>query len=124
MEGNQSIEEYLENHRGRPTGDTPVGYQSSNISSKALTDLYALQLRGYELKDKITRNELIDKIIEKAKASGKEVDEEALRNELNSKSIEELEKALERLENQQSKQEPSTNQQETKTTNEGREPGE
>ena len=75
MEGNQSIEEYLENHRGRPTGDTPVEYQSSNISSKALTDFYALQLRGYELKDKITRNELIDKIIEKAKASGKEVDE-------------------------------------------------
>ncbi len=128
MGGNQSIEEYLENHRGRPTGDTPVNYDSSNISRAGITDFevqrYASELREYELRDKITRNELIDKIIRIAKNSGKEIDEEALRNELNSKSIEELEKALERLENQQSKQEPSTNQQETKTTDEGREPGE
>ena len=119
LEENQSIETYLHNHRGRPTNDTPVEYKSSNISSMGITDFimsdYALKLRKYEL---------IDKIIEKAKASGKEIDEESLRNELNSKSIEELEKALKRLENQQSKQEPSTDQQEMKTTDEGREPGE
>ena len=119
LEENQSIETYLHNHRGRPTNDTPVEYKSSNISSMGITDFimsdYALKLRKYEL---------IDKIIEKAKASGKEIDDESLRNELNSKSIEELEKALKRLENQQSKQEPSTDQQEMKTTDEGREPGE
>ena len=128
MEGNQSIEEYLGNHRGRPTGDTPVNYDSSNISRAGITDFevqrYASELREYELRDKITRTELINKIIRIAKNSGKEIDEEALRNELNSKSIQELNDALERLENQQSKQEPSTNQQETKTTDEGREPGE
>ena len=147
MEGNQSIEEYLGNHRGRATGDTPVDYQSSNISNKGITDFemrnYAFKLRKYELIDKIIRiaknsgkeideeafqelmqELMIDKIIEKAKDSGKEVDEEALRNELNNKSIQELNNALERLENQKSKQEPSTNQQETKTTDEGREPGE
>ena len=119
MEGNQSIEEYLGNHRGRNTGDTPVNYDSSNISRAGITDFevqrYASELKKYEL---------IDKIIRIAKNSGKEIDEEALRNELNSKSIQELSNALERLENQQPKQEPSTNQQETKTTDEGREPGE
>ncbi len=119
MEGNQSIGEYLDKHKGRTTGDTSVNYESSNISKAGITDFeverYASELRKYEL---------IDKIIRIAKNSGKEIDEEALRNELNSKSIQELNNVLERLENQQSKQEPSTNQQETKTTGEGREPGE
>ena len=110
--------DYLERHKGETTGDTSVDYKSSNVRAgitNSEVERYALQLRKYEL---------IDEIIRIAKRSGKEIDEEALRNELNSKSIQELKNALEKLENQQSKQEPSTNQQETKTTGEGREPGE
>ena len=121
MEGNQSIEEYLENHRGRTTGDT--NYFKGNSSNFGITPI--------ELEDnakKLKCYELIDVIIKKAKSLGivTEENEEAYRQKLDEKSIKELEDFLESikgLEDEQQDGSASINQQETKTTDEGREPG-
>ena len=122
MEENQSIEKYLDEHRGRPTGDTiqhffdkPLNF---GINDLELED-YARKLKKYEL---------IDLIMQKAKSLGKvtERNEEEYRQILTGKSIEDLKDFLEnikRLEEGQ-QEEPTSARQQSDIVDEGMELGE
>ena len=94
------------------------------------TILIGRKAKFRKVKEKLLKNrKLIDVIIKKAKSLGivTEENEEAYRQKLDEKSIKELEDFLESikgLEDEQQDGSASINQQETKTTDEGREPGE